>query len=130
MKKVWLLEHFDSDSKKWVAVDGNSNYYKFCPLVKKKLNEADSRASEAIKRDYTDSVWTEEIRNVFKESHNKIKNSFRIVQSQMPDESKDWRDYSEEKCIVNEGVYSFLWNTKNQYKDKDNGKKNWYIKVI
>jgi len=116
MKKVWILEHLDNG--KWTGVEGSTNYFRFNPSAKKFLKKADDEALIEFEKELGKVEWSEEIRDKYKNMHTNVKNSFRVITSEIPDDSKDWTVYDKDKTVINEGVLSYMWNTKNEVRKK------------
>lgn len=76
------------------------------------MNEADDTAIAGLKETVDCSFWAEEVSDMFRKVHDDVKASFRVGKASIPDESKDWKDYSPEGFQENIGVMNFLWNTK------------------
>lgn len=126
MKKVWVLEK-RTEGDLWDTEIVSNNYFKFCGEVIKFLGEKDFQASEELKKSLgpSNGLYSDSVKDQYKKVHDEVFGSYRVVEGQVPEDSKDFSDY--EVVKVNEGVYKYLWYNKkspSQLKNKkgDNNK--------
>lgn len=111
-KKVWVLEKKNEDN--WTAEILSNNYYKFCGEAIRKLGEVDAEAVKEYKKTLPPSngVYSVQMNEGYKKVHNEIFSQYRVVQGQIPKESKALEDYAKYDSKVNEGVYKYVWMNK------------------
>lgn len=119
MKKIWILEKKEDDN--WVSCVLSNNYYKFCGEAIRKLGEADLAAVQEYKKTLPPSngVYSVQMNEGYKEVHNGVFAQYRVVQGQIPKESKSLEDYVKYDSKVNEGVYKYVWINKRVKKNDD-----------
>ena len=111
MKKVWVLEELN-ESGEWKYCLGNNNYYSFCGMVIKKLREEDKNAYLNLKESLGDVRYSDEVKTQFKAQHNAIKDKFRVISAEIPDDKKISENIEYNIKEINEKVYKYLWMTK------------------
>lgn len=107
MKKVWIIEHKENDI--WTFVKGDFNYKTFCYETKGYLQSKVNEAIKALKEELGFAPYSEEIKQKYRDMYSTCKDSFRIVEGEVEDNSP-MLPYKIIK--INEKVYKFLWDTK------------------
>jgi len=103
----------------WSMVFSSNNYYTFCGKVKSFLSQKDDEAIKELKDRIGKVPFSPEINAQYRETHNVVKNTYRVVEAEVGDDWKNdnlSKDYKVTK--VNDGVYRFLWGSMSQYKGK------------
>jgi len=115
-----IQKQIDEASDAWMPVFWNINYFTFCSKVKGILREADNKEIVKLKESLGTVTYSPEINAKFRETHNSVKATYRIASAE--DYEGDVKnELLPPKFIgteVNQGVYSYLWNSMNQYKGK------------
>lgn len=110
MKKNWILEKKEDDN--WKYFFGSNNYYAFCGTTIKKLREVDKEETSKLKESLGNVVYSDEIKAQFKKVHDKVRDSFRIIITELPDEEKISESSKYEVKEIKDGVYKYLWSVK------------------
>ena len=115
MKKVWALERKEGDH--WSTVICSMNYFRFCSDARKELDRADSEAASELKKEIGEVSWSPVISDRFRKMHSEVRKMFRIVEGQIPKDSKERERYVDNPLVnINEGVYSYEWNNRKRKK--------------
>lgn len=95
----------------WKTYKVSNNYYKFCGECIRTMGREDALAVQALRKELgTNTQYSEDTRSKFRDVHNQVYSQFRVVEAEVPAESKDMLDYTVTK--VNDGVYKYIWTNK------------------
>lgn len=98
----------------WAAHIVSNNYYKFCGAAIRCLGQVDSDAIKAFKESLGSSkeFYSEDIKSKFRDIHETVQSSYRVIEGQVPKDCKDLYRYVDYPVKVNEGVYKYVWINK------------------
>ena len=95
----------------WKTYKVSNNYYRFCGECIRAIGREDALAVAALKKELgPNTQYSEETKAKFRDVHNKVYSQFRVVEAEVPADSKYMLDYTVTK--VNEGVYKYIWTNK------------------
>lgn len=107
-----VLGKINTAEDTWNIVYGNKNYYTFCGWVRNFLSNKDAEAIRALKAELGKVVYSPEINQKFRDTHNQVKSTYKVVECEAADNWSNDRPWLE--CNItkeNEGVYKYLWAT-------------------
>ena len=110
----------DEAEAQWTPVYWSNNYFTFCSKVKGILRQADEKEISKLKESLGKVTYSPEVNAKFRETHNSVKATYRVASAE-DFEGDIKNELVPPKFVgteVNQGVYSYLWNSMNQYKGR------------
>lgn len=115
-----IQKMIEEATDKWLPVFWSNNYFTFCSKVKGILRQADEKEISKLKESLGKVTYSPEVNAKFRETHNSVKATYRVVSAE------DFEGNIKDELIapkfigteVNQGVYSYLWNSMNPYKGR------------
>lgn len=104
-------EKLKNSEEIWIPIISYANYFRFTASCKTYLKDLDNKTCLSLKESLGEIEWSSGTRQLFKNAHDSVRLSHRVVTSEIEDEEENYFIYKEP--TINTGVYSYIWNSKN-----------------